>query len=71
MSSFEGHDGKEVRSSKEMFHPKHHDFGKRNNGRTTGFNVVAKKAAAEYGSAAAGERVAGAVFAKMRAAGKA
>lgn len=56
------------------FHPKHkakHDYGKRNNGRTTGFNVVAKKAAAEYGSKEAGERVAGAIFAKMRRAGKA
>ena len=56
------------------FHPKHkakHDLGKKNNGRTTGFNVVARKAAAEYGSKAAGERVAGAVLAKMRAKGKA
>ena len=52
-------------------HQAKHDYGKKNNGKTTGFNVVAKKAAAEYGSKAAGERVAGAVFAKMRAAGKA
>lgn len=58
---FEGH---------TMHQPKH-DFGKKNNGRTTGFSVVAKKAAAEYGSAEAGKRVAGAIFARMRAAGKA
>ena len=60
---FEGH---------QRHSPQHaHDLGKKNNGRTTGFDVVAKKAAAEYGSKAAGERVAGAVLAKMRAAGKA
>lgn len=46
---------------------KKRDFGKKNNGTTTGFNVVAKKAAAEYGSKAAGEKVAGAVAAKIRA----
>lgn len=72
MSGFEGHDGKESVTGAPMFHPKHKaDYGKRNNGHTTGFNVVAKKAAAEYGSAEAGKRVAGAIFAKMRAEGKA
>lgn len=43
------------------------DIGKHNNGKTTGFSAVASSAAKEYGSAAAGERVAGAVLAKMRA----
>lgn len=52
-------------------HQARHDYGKKNNGKTTGFGVVAKKAAAEYGSKAAGERVAGAVFAKMRSRGQA
>jgi len=47
------------------------DVGKKNNGKTTGFNVVANKAAAEYGSEEAGERVAGAVLKKMKKAGKA
>lgn len=46
------------------------DEGKHNNGTTTGFKTVAKKAAAEYGSKEAGERVAGAVRNKMKAAGK-
>lgn len=46
------------------------DVGKRNNGKTTGFKAVAKKAAKEYGSAAAGKRVAGAVYQKMKAKGK-
>ncbi len=45
------------------------DEGKHNNA-TTGFKAVAKKAAAEYGSKEAGERVAGAVRNKMKAAGK-
>ena len=45
------------------------DMGKHNNA-TTGFKAVAKKAAKEYGSKAAGERVAGAVKAKMAKAGK-
>lgn len=49
---------------------KQHDFGKRNNGKTTGFNAVAKKAGARYGSTAAGKRVAGAVFQKMKSAGQ-
>lgn len=43
------------------------DIGKRNNGKTTGFKVVAQKAATEYGSQAAGNRVAGAIAAKIRA----
>jgi hypothetical protein len=46
------------------------DEGKHNNGKTTGFKAVAKNAAKEYGSKEAGERVAGAVHAKMKAAGK-
>jgi hypothetical protein len=46
------------------------DEGKHNNGTTTGFKAVAKKAAAEYGSKEAGEKVAGAVRNKMKAAGK-
>ena len=72
MASFEGHHGNESALGDTMFHPKHKaDYGKRNNGHTTGFNVVAKKAAAEYGSAAAGKRVAGAIFQHMRAEGKA
>lgn len=45
---------------------KHGDVGKHNNGTTTGFKAVEKKAAKEYGSKAAGEKVAGAVYAKMR-----
>jgi len=46
------------------------DEGKHNNGKATGFAAVAKKAAKEYGSKSAGERVAGAVRAKMAKAGK-
>ena len=45
------------------------DEGKHNNA-TTGFKALADKAAKEYGSKAAGERVAGAVRAKMKKAGK-
>ena len=45
------------------------DMGKHNN-KTTGFKAVADKAAKEYGSKAAGERVAGAQFQKMKKAGK-
>jgi hypothetical protein len=45
------------------------DLGKHNNA-TTGFDALAKKAGKEYGSKAAGERVAGAVKAKMAKAGK-
>ena len=45
------------------------DMGKHNNA-TTGFKALANKAAKEYGSKAAGERVAGAVKAKMAKAGK-
>lgn len=52
-------------------HKAKYDYGKKNNGKTTGFNVVAANAAKEYGSKKAGERVAGAIFAKMRANGKA
>lgn len=46
------------------------DMGKPNTGPDRGFKNVAKKAAAEYGSAEAGKRVAGAVFQKMRKKGK-
>ena len=45
------------------------DMGKHNNGETTGFKAVADKAAKEYGSKAAGERVAGAQFQKMKKSG--
>lgn len=43
------------------------DFGKPNVPGKTGFNAVADKAGAEYGSPEAGKKVAGSVFAKMRA----
>jgi hypothetical protein len=43
------------------------DEGKHNNGKTTGFNVVAAKAAKEYGSKEAGARVAGAIRKKVLA----
>lgn len=43
------------------------DFGKKNNGKTTGFNVVAQNAGKEYGSPAVGQKVAGAIFQKMKA----
>ena len=46
------------------------DEGKHNNGTTTGFKAVAKNATKEYGSKEAGERVAGAVKAKMAKAGQ-
>lgn len=46
------------------------DFGKKNNGKTTGFNAVANKAAKEYGSKAQGKKVAGAMFQKMRKKGQ-
>ena len=45
------------------------DMGKHNNA-TTGFAALAKKAGKEYGSKAAGERVAGAQFQKMKKAGQ-
>ena len=45
------------------------DMGKHNNA-TTGFRAVADNAAKSYGSKAAGERVAGAQFQKMKKAGK-
>lgn len=46
------------------------DMGKKNNGKTTGFKAVAKKAGKEFGSAAQGKKVAGAVFKNMRKSGK-
>ena len=45
------------------------DMGKHNNA-TTGFAALAKKAGKEYGSKAAGERVAGAQFQKMKKSGQ-
>lgn len=42
------------------------DVGKHNNGTTTGFKAVEKKAEKEYGSKEAGEKVAGAVYQKMK-----
>lgn len=46
------------------------DMGKKNVPGKTGFKAVAAKAAAKYGSAAAGKKVAGAVFQNMRRSGK-
>lgn len=45
---------------------KGHDFGKKNVPGKIGFNAVEEKAEKEYGSAAAGKKVAGAVFWKMQ-----
>jgi hypothetical protein len=45
------------------------DVGKHNN-KTTGFKALAKKAGKEYGSKEAGERVAGAVYQKMKSKGQ-
>lgn len=42
------------------------DIGKHNNGTTTGFKAVEKKAAKEYHSEEAGEKVAGAIYQKMK-----
>lgn len=42
------------------------DLGKPNNSKNAGFATVAAKAAAEYGSKEAGERVAGAILNKLR-----
>ena len=60
-----------IRATPEVTHQQLNgrDMGKHNNA-TTGFKAVADKAAKEYGSKAAGERVAGAVKAKMAKAGK-
>jgi hypothetical protein len=60
-----------IRATPEVTHKQlnERDMGKHNNA-TTGFKAVADKAAKEYGSKAAGERVAGAVKAKMAKAGK-
>ncbi len=54
-----------VNESKEDLNEK--DEGKHNNGKTTGFDVVAKKAAEEYGSEEAGKRVAGTIRKKILA----
>ena len=60
-----------IREKPELKHGQlnERDMGKHNNA-TTGFDALAKKAGKEYGSKAAGERVAGAVKAKMAKAGK-
>ena len=60
-----------IRATPEVTHQQlnERDMGKHNNA-TTGFKALAAKAAKEYGSKAAGERVAGAVKAKMAKAGK-
>lgn len=46
------------------------DMGKKNIPGKSGFSTVANKAAKEYGSKEAGDRVAGAIANKMRKAGK-
>lgn len=46
------------------------DMGKKNVPGKTGFKTVAAKATKQYGSAAAGKKVAGAVFQAMRKSGK-
>ena len=60
-----------IRATPEVTHQQlnERDMGKHNNA-TTGFKAVADKAAKEYGSKAAGERVAGAQFQKMKKAGQ-
>jgi len=60
-----------IREKPELKHGQlnERDMGKHNN-KTTGFDALAKKAAKEYGSKEAGERVAGAVKAKMAKDGK-
>ena len=60
-----------IRATPETTHGQlnERDMGKHNNA-TTGFKALAKKAGAEYGSKAAGERVAGAQFQKMKKAGQ-
>lgn len=46
------------------------DLGKPNVPGKTGFATVAAKGAAEYGSKEAGQKVAGAIFQKMKKSGK-
>jgi hypothetical protein len=60
-----------IREKPEVTHGQlnERDMGKHNNA-TTGFAALAKKAGKEYGSKAAGERVAGAQFQKMKKAGQ-
>ena len=60
-----------IREKPEVTHGQlnERDMGKHNN-KTTGFDALAKKAGKEYGSKAAGERVAGAQFQKMKKAGQ-
>jgi len=60
-----------IREKPEVTHGQlnERDMGKHNN-KTTGFDALAKKAGKEYGSKAAGERVAGAQFQKMKKSGK-
>ncbi len=61
-------DGKKKGNSMLHWIAKHKgcDVGKHNNGTTTGFKAVERKADKEYGSKEAGERVAGAVYQKMK-----
>ena len=60
-----------IRATPEVTHGQlnERDMGKHNN-KTTGFDALAKKAGKEYGSKAAGERVAGAQFQKMKKSGQ-
>jgi hypothetical protein len=54
---------KQAASGKDMGKPNKNPF-------TTGFDAVEGKAASAYGSKAAGQKVAGSVFQKMRAKGQ-
>ena len=58
-----------IRAKPETAQLNERDLGKHNNA-TTGFAALANKAGKEYGSKAAGERVAGAQFQKMKKSGK-
>ena len=58
-----------IRAKPETAQLNERDLGKHNNA-TTGFAALANKAGKEYGSKAAGERVAGAQFQKMKKAGQ-
>lgn len=61
-----GKTAKLAKSAATMLAAPKGDVGKHNNGKTTGFSAVAKNATKEYGSAAAGQKVAGAVYQKMK-----
>jgi hypothetical protein len=58
---------REGKLKEELEQIEERDEGKHNNGKTTGFKVVAAKAAKEYGSKEAGARVAGAIRKKVLA----